>query len=260
MIMVTGMQLRLAVVSVLLASFLVTPAIAQQRFQVFFLAVGNSQYIQPGTTGLHGFGGLSGANSSARTVADVLSRNGAVAGITLTSAGGRYVSKADFDSALAAVTTRMRGAGAAKPLLLVYFVGHGISEGIAWNHFSVPGNFVFGAPLDRLNIEELASHTIHAASVADELDKLKVPYVLLLDTCYEGQPAPSPRPFFRSRRSATCNPSRGYCAILTSSTRPTQLSSRRSRAARYRSHQTRGPRRRHRSARLAAGSSCYPPR
>jgi hypothetical protein len=184
-----GKKLRLTAMLVMLAPFLTGPAIAQIRFQTFFLSVRNSQYIQPRIPGVHGFGELSGANSSARVVADILSRNGAVAGITLTSGGGRYVGKPDFDSALAAVARRMQAARAANPLLVVYFVGHGISEGIAWNHFSVPGNFVYGAPLTRLDVEELASHTIHAASVADDLDKLRVPYVLLLDTCYEGQPA-----------------------------------------------------------------------
>lgn len=157
-------------------------------FDTYFLAVGSTFYIQPHYPKERGFDKLPGANESARLVARILSRNGAT-GITLTSDRSAFISRSDFDAALATVIARVKAAKPLHPLLVVYFAGHGISEGVAWNHFSVPGNFVYGAPLKRLDAEELARHTVHAANLAAELDRLRIPYLLLLDTCYAGNAA-----------------------------------------------------------------------
>jgi hypothetical protein len=73
------------------------------------------------------------------------------------------------------------------PLLVVYFAGHGIGEGVAWNHFAVPGNFVYRGAPERLDLEGLSRLTLHSASLVDTLEKLKVPFILILDTCYEGK-------------------------------------------------------------------------
>src|SRR5487761_1981878 len=129
-------------------------------FDTYFLAVGSTFYIQPHYPKERGFDKLPGANESARLVARILSRNGAT-GITLTSDRSAFISRSDFDAALATVIARVKAAKPLHPLLVVYFAGHGISEGVAWNHFSVPGNFVYGAPLKRLDAEELARHTVH---------------------------------------------------------------------------------------------------
>ncbi|MGC2224009.1 MAG: hypothetical protein WA624_17500 [Methylocella sp.] len=182
---------RMAVcLSLAFALIAVSPvARAQARFQIYFLSAGSSFYVNPDSNSEHGFENLPGANASARLVADILSRNGAVAGITLTSTPSTFVSRDDFEGALSAIGVRLRSERPTNPLLVVYFAGHGISEGIAWNHFSVPGNFVYGAPLEHLDIEQMARHTIHAAALAEELDQLGVPYLLLLDTCYSGQTA-----------------------------------------------------------------------
>lgn len=181
------MSLRSLLLWAVLLLSLTQAASAQPQFQTFFLSVGSSDYV-PAPPGLQGFGRLSGANSSARAVADLLSRSGAT-GITLVSAAGRYVGRADFDRALSDLLSRARSTGATNPLIVVYFAGHGISEGVAWNHFSVPGNLALRGPMGRLDAAEMARHTIHAASLADALDKVGMPYLLLLDTCYEGQPA-----------------------------------------------------------------------
>jgi hypothetical protein len=172
----------------LFVAFLGSTAHAADRFQVFFLAAGSTYYLQPKEPGLHGFKQLSGANNSARLVAELLSKHGAIAGATLVSQPDRFLSKRDFESALKSVAAQIGERRPKNPLLIVYYAGHGVSEGVAWNHFSVPGNFVYGAPLDRLDIEAVASHTINAGLLADELDRLKIPYVLLLDSCYEGDP------------------------------------------------------------------------
>ncbi|ANB74914.1 hypothetical protein AYM40_20910 [Paraburkholderia phytofirmans OLGA172] len=160
---------------------------AQETYQVFFLSAGSSNYFQPTRAGQHGFEKLSGANSSARLVSQILLAHGAVAGITLVSTSDRYLTRADFYGALTAVSAQIKVRHPVKPLLVVYFAGHGLSEGVAWNHFSVPGNFIYGSPMERLDVEELAKHTIYAGELVDALESLKIPFVLLLDTCYDGK-------------------------------------------------------------------------
>jgi hypothetical protein len=172
-----------------------TVANAQSRFQTYFLAVGSSAYIKPNAPNEHGFPNLGDMNRSARLVGDLLSRDGAVFGIVFTSTASLFVSRGDFESALSALGARVRSDHPAHPLVVVYLAGHGISEGIAWTHFSVPGNFVYGSPLERLDVDAVAQHTIYASGVADELDQLKVPYMLLLDSCYSGKAADFTSPF-----------------------------------------------------------------
>jgi hypothetical protein len=75
------------------------------------------------------------------------------------------------------------------PFFVFYLAGHGISDGIAWNHFSVPGAFLYRGALPDLEVDALAEKTLYASALADELDKTKVPYLLILDTCYQGNPA-----------------------------------------------------------------------
>ena len=171
-------------------------ASAQSRFQTYFLAVGSSAYIKPTKVGEHGLPSLGNdMTASAKLVADILSRNGAVSGIVLTSTPTLFISRGDVEAALSALSERVKADHPSNPLVVVYIAGHGISEGIAWTHFSVPGNFVYGAPLDRLDVDAVAQHTVYAAGVADELDRLKVPYLLLLDSCYSGTPADFNSPF-----------------------------------------------------------------
>lgn len=132
---------------------------------------------------------LPGANSGARAIAKRLSRGGARFGLVLTSAQGRFVSRSDIDAALDHITSRLRRDRPTAPLLVVYFAGHGISEGVGWNHFSLPGDFTYRGTISQLKIEPLIDATLHAASLVERLKRLKIPYLLILDTCYEGQPA-----------------------------------------------------------------------
>lgn len=183
-------MIRCIALAALILSAVLIPASsawAQQALQVFFLSAGSSNYFQPKSTGQHGFGTLTGANSSARLVSQILLQHGAIAGATLVSAPGRYLTKTDFYAALKSVGDQMKARHPTKPLLVVYFAGHGVSEGVAWNHFSIPGDFVYGNPMEKLDIEELAKHTIYAGELVETLEVMKVPFVLLLDTCYDGK-------------------------------------------------------------------------
>jgi hypothetical protein len=153
---------------------------------VFFLAVGSSNYAAPAGADQTGLPDIYGANNGARRFADLLQRGGASRGIVLTSEEGNFVSLGDVREGLRRITSDLAKVQAANPLFVFYFGGHGMSEGVAWNLFALPGTFTYRGKPEALPVSALAKQALHAATVADELDKLRVPYLVLWDTCYEG--------------------------------------------------------------------------
>lgn len=161
---------------------------ARQSYDLFYLAVGSSHYADDRSP--KGFKNLDGANKSARKVSALLDRAGAVAGITLVSAGDRFVTRRDVLRALGDVLTKAKRSGSKNPLVIFYFCGHGVSEGVGWNHFSIPGDFV--VPAEKVDIQTLTDSAIYAGEVADAIEAQKIPGLLLLDACYEGKEAELP--------------------------------------------------------------------
>jgi hypothetical protein len=157
------------------------------RFQVYFLAVGSSTYAAPMSANEHGLGDIYGANNGAKAFAQRLTRGGAEFGLTLTSDEDHLVTLADVAAALKRVEGVMTGARPSNPLLIFYIAGHGVADGIAWNHFSLPGTFLYEGNADRLSIDGLTKSALHAGSLVDDLEKLNVPFMVILDTCYEGK-------------------------------------------------------------------------
>jgi hypothetical protein len=157
------------------------------RFTVYFLAVGSGDYARPKAP-LKGFGDIDGAAKSAERVAALLARNGARYGILLASQPDRYITRADVLDALRVLVGRVRKDHPTHPEIVFYFVGHGVSEGIGWNHFSVPGTFVYRGSAD-LTVASLSEHAIYDGDVTDVLDKSGAHYFVLLDNCSEGNAA-----------------------------------------------------------------------
>ncbi|MCO5966025.1 hypothetical protein GOB42_24990 [Sinorhizobium meliloti] len=157
------------------------------QFSLYFVAVGSSHYAEPNMPGEKGFPRIFGANKSTRFVAERLLSGGARHGIQLTSAAGRFISIRDIHGAIDDVLTRMELDAPPNPLLVFYFAGHGISEGVAWNQFLVPGDFLYDGTLADKDIEGLARSTLTAADLMGRLNAGKVRYLAILDACYEGQ-------------------------------------------------------------------------
>ena len=157
---------------------------------LYFVAVGSSDYVEAAPeAGARGVRNIAGANTGARELATRLTQGGALFGVVLTSTRDRFVRTGDVWAAVDAAAARMKADRRLNPLLVVYFAGHGISEGVGWNHFSLPGDFTYRGELARLDVEGLAKATLHAAAIAERLKAVGVPYLLILDTCYEGQEA-----------------------------------------------------------------------
>jgi hypothetical protein len=174
-----------------LACIACTPSLHGESFQICYVAVGSSVYLKTMEKDCEGFLDNDGMNKSAKLVAERLRRCGAFFGVTLTSDTNerKAVSLSDIQSTLSEVRNVINTRRPTNPLFVFYFAGHGISEGIAWNHFSVPGNFVHRGTLNQLSLESLAQKTLCAADLVEDLRKWQVPFLVMLDTCYEGSPA-----------------------------------------------------------------------
>src|ERR1700741_2961488 len=116
-------------------SLVCLPNACGESFQLFYLAVGSSVYLKPADKECEGFLDNSGMNKSAKFVAQRLQNCGASFGITLISDTGlrKAVSLSDIQSALSEVRSVINATRPTNPLVVFYFAGHGISEGLAWN-------------------------------------------------------------------------------------------------------------------------------
>jgi hypothetical protein len=172
----------------LLLSVGVSFASAQgSHYQVYFVAVGSGWYAPAQSNNVHGFSDIDGANKSAGIVADGLIAGGAMYGIELTADDGSYVTTADIERALKTVEAKIAVQKPVNPVLLFYIASHGMSEGIAWSHFSIPGDFGFRGDPNDLDIDGLSKSALYAGALVDNLEKLHIPFLVLLDSCYDGK-------------------------------------------------------------------------
>lgn len=158
-----------------------------RQYQVFFVSVGSGWYAAASGSDLHGFSRIPGANKSADIVANSLVAGGAEYGIRLTSDDQRFVTVADIDKAIQTVSSKIAATKPTNPLFVFYIASHGMSEGIAWSHFSIPGDFVYRGNPDDLNIDALSKSALYAGSLVDELEKFKIPFLVIFDSCSDGQ-------------------------------------------------------------------------
>jgi len=145
-----------------------------EAYQVYYLSVGNSEYRDESYK-------LRPANESSRHVARYLRWAGAVDGITLVSERGHYVMKDDVIGALKKIISKAKMAK--EPLVVYYFMGHGKSSRPLENHVSLVGDLK-KSDSDKGVLSPRA--TIETREIARSLEAAGLPYILILDNCYEG--------------------------------------------------------------------------
>ncbi len=161
-------------------------------FDIFYVCVGNSQYRSVAKPGVYSFDSVSGGNTSARLVATYLRRIGAQGGILFRSESNRFVTRSQVFDAVKQVIAQAKRRP--HPFIVYYFVGHGVSEGIGWNHFSVPSDFV-GSP-EGMHADDLARTMLSTGELFDLLQASRIPFMMMLDNCYEGERAVIPDNIF----------------------------------------------------------------
>lgn len=173
------MSIRLTMVLTLIALQLaVQPARAAPRDRIYFVAVGVKDYVDEAHYADH-----QGAVQSVDLVAERLAKLGAKDGVRLASVDGKLVTRDDVFNAVAAVAQRARRDP--RSVLIVYFTGHGVGEGVAWTQLLITGDYV-GVP-DMTNLDQEERRLLVASSLAEAIDKTGLPYLVLFDTCRTGR-------------------------------------------------------------------------
>jgi hypothetical protein len=158
---------------------------------VVFAAIGSRHYARSEAPTIKSLSDIPGADRSAARVADILLSGGARGGVLLQSSAEAPLTRGDMvgaiDEAIALATAQP------KPFLIVYLAAHGLSEGFGWTHLSIPGALLFDASGGKdqaaFNLEAVSSRALAASEIVERLNKTSIPYLLLLDSCYEGDAA-----------------------------------------------------------------------
>ncbi|MEB2777470.1 caspase family protein [Algoriphagus sp. D3-2-R+10] len=176
-------------------SFWLTVAeVNAQEFEVFYLSIGNANYEsrEEKFEGKYApFSPVSGARRSARYVAELLERRSNGQGNMLRSDGNHLLSKVKILAAVNDLINTVKKSKAKNPLVVFYYCGHGVSEGIAWSQFLVPGDFTEKPDyLDTdplaIDLNELSDKLLYVGEITDLFAEAELPYFCLIDACYEG--------------------------------------------------------------------------
>ena len=129
---------------------------------------------------------FSGAHVSAMVMNSLLDNHFGLASSTwLRSDECRIINKDDVFKVLSSLKRKV-DMPEQNEYLIVYYVGHGFGEGIAWNYFLQPGNVAFPNALNSFDVEALANQLIYVGDLNNKLIEIGLPYTLLIDACYEG--------------------------------------------------------------------------
>lgn len=164
-------------------------AFAGQPMDVFVLAIGSRSYITSKEPAVQHLSDIPGAAKSANIVAELLHKGGAKYGLTLVSDSAHFVGMDDVYAAFPVIWGKMVKEKTHRPLVVVYIAAHGVADGYSWYQYILPGNFLYRGDLEDLaegHGVEMAQKTIFVATIVDYLRGWKVPFIILIDTCYEG--------------------------------------------------------------------------
>jgi hypothetical protein len=142
-----------------------------EAYELHYLSVGNSEYQDNQLE-------LPDANWNARQIAEYLQQAGAVDGITLVSKQGAYVTRDDVLGALSEMASKAKAGR--DPLVVYYFIGHGMAQGEGFNHVSFAGDYALSDPAEVARSRAI----IATQEVKQFLNEQHLPYILILDNCY----------------------------------------------------------------------------
>ena len=144
-----------------------------QSFDVFYLSVGSTHYVQKDIKeGCEPFADVNGARKSARYMHELFSEKAGGTGTMLRSEQGKELSREAILNAFKKTIATAKKSKAKNPLVVFYFCGHGVSEGIGWSQFLVPGTFNekppnIGADPIALDLDYLADKLIYVGDITD---------------------------------------------------------------------------------------------
>ena len=184
---------RTAIVTAVVLVMSATLGKAETSRDVFVLSIGSGDYAEAENSGAFAFADNDAAYLGAQRVARIFRDGGARHVLQLLGRDGEYLSATDIYTAIDDIAVTARDSGAADPILVVYFSGHGFSESLGYILFLAPGDLIIPrAALDPskilttvLDVEGVGVRAPTALSLKERLDKIGIPYFLILDTCFE---------------------------------------------------------------------------
>lgn len=178
---------------ILIFPYLAIGALKAQEFDVFYLSVGSAHYDKKNIPkDYEAFDDVNGARRSARYVHELFSQKANGHGVMIRSQAGDPMTKSKIIQKVESMIISAKESKSRHPLLVFYYCGHGVSEGIAWNQFLVPGDFkkkpknLSTDPL-AIDLDELSDELLYLGEVTDLLSNSGFPYMCLIDACYEGK-------------------------------------------------------------------------
>lgn len=167
-----------------------TASLAQQKFDVYYVCVGSGNYESDFSKFEDGFSGLENikaAINSANNVSKVLNQSNSVYGKTILSSASEFVTRNKVMEAVNDVVRRIKNDKKKNPFLIFYYCGHGISEGIAWSLYLIPGNFTLNPSANQA--DKMDENTVSIPLIFDDVSKElpKLPFMIIADCCYEAR-------------------------------------------------------------------------
>lgn len=153
----------------------------QRPASVYFLAVGSQHFVPAPKANRPALRHINGANHSAKEVAAVLTKRGAVYGALLTSKRNAVIARDDVFAALEELITQAGRDQAPAKLLVFYFCG--ATMGAGTQHVAIPGSFTT-APLASGGLKQLAAKAVSTEAVYQRLLQSNLPFLMMLDNGY----------------------------------------------------------------------------
>nr|WP_319491388.1 hypothetical protein [uncultured Desulfobacter sp.] len=133
----------------------------KDSYQIYFICVGSEAYIasdssvvfnRTGRYAFKPFNNASDAAFSAEEMKQAFVKMGASFGILLRSKkSGAYVGKEDIKRAIIDLKRRIRNDNPKNPIIIFYYIGHGIGDSVNRYLYLVPGNFCPNGDLNQTN-------------------------------------------------------------------------------------------------------------
>ena len=124
--------------------------------------------------------------NSARHVAAVLRLLGARFGVVLVSDKHHAVTKADMQAAIVELKSRIRADGAAHPLIVFYYMGHGMGDTFGQALYLPPGDVTWNSLPSQSASSVLGRKTLSNFDVIASLEVFRLPKVMsLYDNFFE---------------------------------------------------------------------------
>ena len=178
-----------AVVLVMMASL----GKAETSRDIFVLSIGSGDYAEAENPDASAFDDNDAAYLGARRVARLFRDGGARHVLQLLGRDGEYVSAADIYTAIDDIASEARDSGAADPVLVVYFSGHGFSDNFGYSLFLAPGDLIIphaalvpNKPMKTVrDVEGVGDRAPTGLALKERLDATGISYFMILDTCFE---------------------------------------------------------------------------